>query len=247
MFRLGRRGGVPGCGPYVCRLPVLAARSLGGTPQLTTSGEVIFFNAPEGCRHGTHIHGTAYIRGPTREYTHTNIIYCISIFLPLQRALPLCNALQQRVRGLCALCASRASELRTLRHPPSTPSLRARTAMPAPTLHQCLRDGILAHPQMSSRGTHRVQRHGGLLELLLLGWLGSVAPPMGLYLICRADGLRRLLRRLHSAASKQVRGLSGTVPSEFGLLTALKTLDLGHNSLSGTMPPQLGNLALEYI
>ena len=119
--------------------------------------------------------------------------------------------------------------------------------MPAPTLHQCLRDGILAHPQMSSRGTHRVQRHGGLLELLLLGWLGSVAPPMGLYLICRADGLRRLLRRLHSAASKQVRGLSGTVPSEFGLLTALKTLDLGHNSLSGTMPPQLGNLALEYI
>ena len=163
------------------------------------------------------------------------------------RSTTLCNALQQRVRGLCALCASRASELRTLRHPPSTPSLRARTAMPAPTLHQCLRDGILAHPQMSSRGTHRVQRHGGLLELLLLGWLGSVAPPMGLYLICRADGLRRLLRRLHSAASKQVRGLSGTVPSEFGLLTALKTLDLGHNSLSGTMPPQLGNLALEYI
>ena len=119
--------------------------------------------------------------------------------------------------------------------------------MPAQTLHQCLRDGILAHPQMSSRGTHRVQRHGGLLELLLLGWLGSVAPPMGLYLICRADGLRRLLRRLHSAASKQVR------PERHGAVgirltySAVMTLDLGHNSLSGTMPPQLGNLALEYL
>ena len=34
---------------------------------------LIFINAPEGCRHGTHTNGTAYIRGraPTRrEYTH---------------------------------------------------------------------------------------------------------------------------------------------------------------------------------
>ena len=117
--------------------------------------------------------------------------------------------------------------------------------MPAPTLHQCLRDGILAHPQMSSRGTHRVQRHGGLLELLLLGWLGSGAADGTICSVeptaCDGsfDGSTLRLRSKY--------GLSGTVPSEFGLLTALKTLDLGHNSLSGTMPPQLGNLALEYL
>ena len=43
-------------------------------------------------------------------------------------------------------------------------------------------------------------------------------------------------------------GLSGTIPSELGGLTALRGLSLGGNELAGQMPPQLGNLSnLEYL
>ena len=42
--------------------------------------------------------------------------------------------------------------------------------------------------------------------------------------------------------------LSGTIPPELGDLTYLEELDLGYNDLSGEIPPELGNLAhLEYL
>ena len=71
------------------------------------------------------------------------------------------------------------------------------------------------------------------------GWLGDAGTECDWFGVhCSSPESTKLVTRLTLYSNS----LSGSIPAELGNLTNLTSLNLGHNSLSGNIPSELGNL-----
>ena len=108
---------------------------------------------------------------------------------------------------------------------------------PPPPSHLQVERAALVALYEATNGPNWISSENWLTDAPVGEWYGVETDASG-----RVDGLDLSGVWDSEAGQSIVHGLSGTIPPELGNLTSLTDLDLGYNHLAGPIPPELRNL-----